>query len=98
MHKINIVRLINLDTTPARLPDALHGTSLHAAPAPVLRRDLPRLARRLESDATNELDLFLATVYRLGISQAADLPVPAVGAPVTAGQYAAVKTPYAEVK
>ena len=23
--------------------------------------DLPRLARRLESDATNELDLFLAT-------------------------------------
>jgi len=28
--------------------------------------DLPRLARRLESDALNELNLFLAAVYRLG--------------------------------
>jgi hypothetical protein len=59
-------RLINLDTTPARLHDALqeHPSTQN------LRRysddDLPRLTRRLESDATNELDLFLATVYRLG--------------------------------
>jgi len=66
VHKINIVRLINLDTTPARLHDALqkHPSTQN------LRRyaddDLPRLARRLESDATNELDLFLASVYRLG--------------------------------
>jgi hypothetical protein len=66
VHKINIVRLINLETTPVRLHDALqkhHSTQ-------DLRRyaddDLPRLARRLESDATNELDLFLACVYRLG--------------------------------
>jgi hypothetical protein len=66
VHKISIVRLINLDTTPARLRDSLqkHPSTQN------LRRyaddDLPRLARRLESDATNELDLFLATVYRLG--------------------------------
>jgi hypothetical protein len=66
VHKINIVRLISLDTTPARLHDALqkHPSTQN------LRRyaddDLPRLARRLESDATNELDLFLASVYRLG--------------------------------
>ena len=66
VHKIGIVRLINLDTTPARLRDSLqkHPSTQN------LRRyaddDLPRLARRLESDATNELDLFLASVYRLG--------------------------------
>src|SRR6266496_1060277 len=66
VHKINVVRLINLDTAPARLHDALqkHPSTQN------LRRyaddDLPRLARRLESDATNELDLFLASVYRLG--------------------------------
>jgi hypothetical protein len=66
VHKISIVRLINLDTTPARLNEWLekHPSTQN------LRRysddDLPRLARRLESDATNELDLFLAGVYRLG--------------------------------
>ena len=66
VHKISIVRLINLDTTPARLREWLqkHPSTQN------LRRfadhDLPRLARRLESDATNELDLFLASVYRLG--------------------------------
>ena len=66
VHKIGIVRLINLDTTPARLHDSLqkHPSTQN------LRRwadhDLPRLSRRLESDATNELDLFLARVYRLG--------------------------------
>jgi hypothetical protein len=66
VHKISIVRLINLDTTPARLHEWLQKhPSTHN-----LRRyaddNLPRLARRLESDATNELDLFLASVYRLG--------------------------------
>src|SRR5215472_1308490 len=66
VHKIGIVRLINLDTTPARLHDSLqrHPSTQN------LRRyaddELPRLARRLESDAINELDLFLAAVYRLG--------------------------------
>jgi len=66
VHKISIVRLINLDTTPARLDDSLqkHPSTQN------LRRyaddDQQRLSRRLESDATNELDLFLASVYRLG--------------------------------
>jgi hypothetical protein len=66
VHKITIVRLINLETTPARLHDSLlKHPSTHN-----LRRyaedDPERLSRRLESDATNELDLFLARVYRLG--------------------------------
>jgi hypothetical protein len=66
VHKVSIVLLINLDTTPVRLHDWLqkHPSTQN------LRRyaddDQPRLARRLESDATNELDLFLASVYRLG--------------------------------
>ena len=66
VHKISIVRLVNLDTTPARRHEWLqkHPSTQN------LRQydddDLPRLARRLESDATNELDLFLARVYRLG--------------------------------
>jgi hypothetical protein len=66
VHKISIVRLINLETTPARLHDSLqkHPSTEN------LRRyaddDPERLSRRLESDATNELDLFLASVYRLG--------------------------------
>jgi hypothetical protein len=65
VHKISIVRLISLDTTPARLHDSLqkHPSTQN------LRRyaddDQQRLSRRLESDATNELDLFLASVYRL---------------------------------
>ena len=66
VHKISIVRLVNLDTTPARLHDALQK---HPSTQDLRRYsddDLPRLTRRLESDATNELDLFLATVYRLG--------------------------------
>ncbi len=65
-HKIGIVRLISLDTTPARLR-----ASLQMDPSTQRIRmypddDLPLLARRLESDALNELHLFLAYVYRLG--------------------------------
>jgi hypothetical protein len=65
VHKIGIVRLINLDTTPARLLDAMQ-QHLSTQNLPRYAADPPRLARRLESDATNELDLFLASVYRLG--------------------------------
>ena len=60
------MRLISLDTTPARLRDSLqtHPSTQH------IRKyaddDLPRLARRLETEALNELHLFLAYVYRLG--------------------------------
>ena len=66
MHKIGIVRLISLDTTPARLAAslAMHPSTQH------IRKyaddDLPRLARKLETEALNELHLFLAYVYRLG--------------------------------
>jgi hypothetical protein len=65
-HKASIVRLISLDTTPARLHAALQwhpstrDSGRHAAD------NLSCLADRLESEAQNELYLFLAQVYRLG--------------------------------
>jgi len=65
-HKIGIVRLISLDTTPARLEASLQ---MHPATQNMRKYaadDLPRLARRLEVEAQNELHLFLAYVYRLG--------------------------------
>jgi len=65
-HKIGIVRLISLDTSPARLRAALH---MHPSTQHIRKYtddDLPRLASRLESDALSELHLFLAYVYRLG--------------------------------
>lgn len=65
-HKISIVRLISLDTTPARLQASLH---MHPATHNTRKYpvdDLPRLASRLEVEAQNELHLFLAYVYRLG--------------------------------
>jgi len=65
-HKISIVRLIHLDTTPARLREALQNHSCTRNVRRYADDDLPRLARRLESDALNELNLFLAAVYRLG--------------------------------
>ena len=91
MHKIGIVRLINLETTPARLHDSLQK---HPSTQTLRRHaanDLPRLSRRLESDATNELDLFLAKRVPARPPQAADLPVPVVGAPVAPGHQPDVK-------
>ena len=64
-HKISIVRLISLDTTPARLgvpPDAL----LHPAHPQVRRRRPAAAGPPVETEALNMLDLFLAYVYRLG--------------------------------
>ena len=61
-----LVRLIDLDASPAKLRDAFqqHPSTQH------IRKfsddDLIRPARRLESDALNELNLFLAYAYRLG--------------------------------
>ena len=66
VHKISIVRLINLETTPARLHDSLQKHPSTQNQRRYADDDLERLSRRLESDATNELDLFLASVYRLG--------------------------------
>ncbi len=74
LHKINIVQLINLDTTPARLRSSLqmHSSTRH------IRKyaddDLLRLVRRLETEALNELHLFLAYVYRLGYHKLLNYP------------------------
>jgi hypothetical protein len=65
-HKISIVRLINLDTDPARLQVALQVHPSTQNSRKYSDNDLPRLARRLETEALNELHLFLAYVYRLG--------------------------------
>jgi hypothetical protein len=66
VHKISIVRLIDLDASPARLRASLQ---LHPSTQHIRKYsddDLLRLARRLESDALNELDLFLAYAYQHG--------------------------------
>jgi hypothetical protein len=65
-HKISIVRLINLDAGPQRLRASLQ---MHSSTAHIRKYnddDLARLAERLETEALNELRLFLAYIYRLG--------------------------------
>ncbi len=97
-HKIRIVRLIGLDTTPARLEAALHSHPATRGMNKYAPDDLPRLARRLESEAQNELHLILASLYRLGYRKlliypfrAAPVPhdrrgtVPSAGSGPTAG-------------
>ena len=66
VHKIGIVRMINLDTTPARLRAALQGHPSTQHIGGYTDADLDRMADRLEVEALNELHLFLAYVYRLG--------------------------------
>src|SRR5215471_13081085 len=65
-HKTSIVRLISLDTTPARLNAALQWHPSTRDSGRYGADDLEYLAGRLESEAQNELYLFLAQVYRLG--------------------------------
>jgi hypothetical protein len=65
-HKISIVRLISLDTTPARLRASLQMHSSTQDMRQVADDDLRLLARRLEGDALRELNLFLVYVYRQG--------------------------------
>jgi len=65
-HKITMVKLIELEASPARLR-----ASLDAHPSTQPRRryseDRPdRTTARLEAEALNELHLFLAYAYRLG--------------------------------
>jgi hypothetical protein len=65
-HKIGVVRQIDEDPGSSRLRATLQ---MHPATAPIRKYpddDLPRLAGRLETEALNELHLFLAYVYRLG--------------------------------
>jgi hypothetical protein len=74
-HKISIVRLINLDTTRARLAAALQWHPSTRDPGKYATDDLPRLAGRLENEAQNELYLFLAQVYRLGFRKLLIYPI-----------------------
>jgi hypothetical protein len=64
--KISVVRLISLETTSARLDSALQSHPSTRGMRKYTISDLPRLARRLEVESQNELQLFLASVYRLG--------------------------------
>ena len=65
-HKISMVRLIDLDPGPGRLAAHLRLHHSTQDPRKYNDSDQARLARRLESDALNELSLFLAYAYRLG--------------------------------
>jgi len=65
-HKTSIVRLISLDTATARVNAALQWHPSTRDSGRYAVADLPRLADRLESEAQNELYLFLGQAYRLG--------------------------------
>ncbi len=65
-HKIGVVRLIELETTSVRLGEAMQKHYSTQNIRKYADEDLPRLARRLNSDALNELNLFLAYLYRRG--------------------------------
>ncbi len=65
-HKISVVRLINLDADPARIRAAL---AMHLSTQQTRKysdNDLPRLALRLQTEALNELSLFLVRIYQKG--------------------------------
>src|SRR5690348_12011178 len=61
-HKASIIRLITLDTTPARLNAALQWHPSTRDSGRYTTDDLAYLADRLESEAQNELYLYLAQV------------------------------------
>jgi hypothetical protein len=65
-HKISVVRLIGLEPGPGRLRAALHQHPSTQNTRKYDEDDPARLARRLESEALNELHLFLTHAYRLG--------------------------------
>jgi hypothetical protein len=66
VHKMDCVRLIDLDASHARLRDAFqqHPCTQHIRA--FTDDDLIWLARRLESDAESELSQFLSRAYQLG--------------------------------
>jgi hypothetical protein len=66
VRKINLVRLIDLDAGPRRLEAQLQLYSSTANTRKYNVDDQDQLARRLETEALNELHLFLAYAYRLG--------------------------------
>jgi len=65
-HKISMAKLIDLDPGPGRLRVSLrlHPSTQH--PRKYSEDDPARTALRLETEALNELHLFLAYAYRLG--------------------------------
>jgi hypothetical protein len=65
-HKIGIVRLIELDASPARLRASLAEHPCTESIRAYDDEDVHHLAERLEVEALNELHLFLAYAYRLG--------------------------------
>ena len=64
-HKANLVRLIAVET-PARLQAALQSHPSTRNMDNISAADLTRLAGRLISDAQNDLNLLLVSLYRLG--------------------------------
>jgi hypothetical protein len=91
-HKTSIVRLISLDTAPARLNAALQWHPSTRDSGRYAVGDLPRLADRLESEAQNELYLLLAQAYRLGFRKLLIYPhrppLPITGRGPLAGRHA----------
>jgi len=78
-HKTGIIQLINLDTTPARLHARLQWHPSTRYLGKYSADDLPQLAERLETEAQNELQLFLAYVYRLGFHKLLIYPIRPAG-------------------
>jgi hypothetical protein len=65
-HKVDIVRQVRPGASPAWIQAMLQKHPATERIRDVADESLPLLARRLHSDALNELHLFLALVYRLG--------------------------------
>jgi hypothetical protein len=65
-HKITVVRLIDLDPGPGRLRAALQAHPSTQNVRKYGEDDPARLALRLETEALNELHLFLTHAYQLG--------------------------------
>ena len=88
-HKIGIVQLISLDTTPARLRESLrrHPSTQHISKD--ADDDPPRLARRMESDALSAAGPVPRLRLPARVSQTADLSVPAHRLPGPAPAYRA---------
>ena len=65
-HKINVAQMIGHGEPAARVHAALQSHPSTSSTGKYDTADLPRLARRLQSEAENELHLLLAWAYRRG--------------------------------
>ena len=65
-HKIKVVQMIGRGEPAARLHAVLQSHPATSGTGKCDTRDLPRLTRRLQSEAENELHLLLAWAYRRG--------------------------------